>query len=405
MAQATLLNEYGYDLITQTYVQPGMVTQARVASIKRARSLHPQDDLDIWMQQIARTLANAARTNGTRLANVGKVVGLTAGLLCLVEATPLLISVAVVGGIASYVGTSSGAALGLAFDQAAALARPSPTPEANYKAVLPTLNYVAAHTTSTFVDATFDPVDGLATDVLRKVMAPADFLAYQSASLFVTAESGDFGTAVMNTAQTFAATDPATSAIDKAVITADSQVVSPSLINAALSASDIAQINAGASSADLDTLVNSMNTLANALIALSATPDATEAYPSSFAAFSTCSQGLVDDILAIASSIGPNGPTDTEMSQLTNDIQSLLSCGSVLVNALNMSAASATDTQTETIDGLQYSRCATLRQSESRKVSSASRSVLLSASNLARLALASPACQAMASVNVRARPS
>ena len=351
LAQAELLSVYDYDIVSGNFVQPAQAVRTGAASAHPARRpallARPQDD-DLGIQEIAASMAQKARDVTGKIAEGARIVGLVAAMTAVVVESPVLLPIAATAALVSYVAVSTGTTLGFAFDVAAASADPSPTPQSNFKVALRSLSFLGANTLSTFIDASVNPVDGLVTDYLEEKLAPGAFLDYEAAATFVVAESGDMSGRVMAAANSIVLDDPATPAADKAQMYAEEKVDAPQLVTASLDAGSAAQIAAGENSSDWTVLINSVNALDNVLLTLTAVPNAADEFSGPLAAFQTCAQPPVADMIAVSGSLGPDGATDAQMAQMTQDLQAFVSCGATLASSLRGVSAAATDTETQT---------------------------------------------------------
>src|SRR5205807_5248062 len=96
------------------------------------------------------------------------------------------------------------------------------------------------------------------------------YAAYQVGGTFLLADSGPLSEKLVGYEQTVAASDPATPLIDKAILNADIQATSSTAIAAAIDSDSVNVPTVASSGADLTSLGNQLQTLANVLQILSA---------------------------------------------------------------------------------------------------------------------------------------
>jgi hypothetical protein len=350
-AAATLLQVYGYDVSTNTILSSSGGISAKQLERVRAQAqpalVGPTD-----IETLAKALADKARAAGDRLVDAAKVVGVGAAVVGLVMESPAILTVAGAAGLAGWVGTAAGTALGLTYDVAAAYADPSSNAVGSYKSISKSVEYFAETSTSNILDSIYNPVDGLADDVMRQKLSPTAYGMYKEGAAFVFAESSQFSKDFVAYGQSIYASGSAPAA-DRAIFDTSMQSDSGGLLASDLNNAEASVPSSAPSPGDFRTLSNDLDTLISVLQTLTATPQAASQYSDALNAFMSCGTPYFNDIAALGQAIAASGGTvtDAQLAQVQADAQGVITCGASLYTSLNQAAPNVSTSTSDTSNG------------------------------------------------------
>ena len=366
LSASTILTAYQYDLSTGTFTSAAARLSGRGPARIRtsAPRTRPDDAIDDLASSIATNFQSFGadiRNLGNKLNTVGEVLGVGVAIAGAVAGAPAIIAAGTGVAMFSYVATMTTTAMSAGVDMAATFADPSSssTPESNFQAILPSLNYFATNTLSSTLQILFNPLDGEVDEWMKENLPSQLYDAYQVASPFIYSFADPISEKINSYSDSLLTSDTTTPPDDEATFDADLEATSATPVDDAIDTSAINQPTDPASGGTLSSLdaqleadINELQSLDNLLGMVSSLPGNQSA--SALQSFSSCSSGFVTDFENLANEISAGGPNPTDqqlaawVAEFTTDTQGIVNCGAALGTSLSQASPNASSTQTRT---------------------------------------------------------